>query len=182
MNFNQLTQHLGKQETYVKKSHVFMQGEDNQYIYIIKQGILKAYYHSEDGKEYIKSFLFHGDVIASLQALDGGKCSFSLQCLRQTELIKLPYQQIKENAKQDQELAMGVIDLLTAFGIKKEQREYELLCLPAEQRYRNLLTRAPDIYSHVTQNDIAHYLGITPVALSRTKNKLKNNASAGSER
>lgn len=171
MSFNQLTQHLGKQETYVKKAHVFMQGENNQYIYIINRGVLKAYYHSEEGKEYIKSFLFAGDVIASLQALGGGKCSFSLQCLRPTQLIKLPYQQIKEDAKQNPELAVGVIELLTAFGIKKEQREFELLCLSAEQRYKNLLTRAPDIYSNVTQNDIAHYLGITPVALSRIKNK-----------
>lgn len=54
-----------------------------------------------------------------------------------------------------------------AFAMKKEQREYELLCLSAQQRYQALLARKPDIYDFVTQGDIAKYLGITPVALSR---------------
>lgn len=66
-----------------------------------------------------------------------------------------------------------IIELLTAFAMKKEQREYELLCLDAEQRYQNLLTRTTDITEFITQNDIARYLGITPVALSRIKNKRK---------
>jgi hypothetical protein len=64
--------------------------------------------------------------------------------------------------------------------MKKERREYELLCLPAEARYRALLERQPNIYESITQNDIARYPGITPVALSRIKQTiLINQHSAG---
>ncbi len=74
-------------------------------------------------------------------------------------------------AKEDLDTANSIISLLTAFAMKKEQREYELLCLDAQQRYQKLLTRFENIGEYVTQNDIARYLGITPVALSRIKHK-----------
>ena len=63
-------------------------------------------------------------------------------------------------------------DFLLAYGIKKETREFELLCLPAEERYRRLLDAAPSLFERVTQNDIARYLGVTPVGLSRIKKRV----------
>jgi hypothetical protein len=74
-------------------------------------------------------------------------------------------------AKEDLDTANSIISLLTVFAMKKEQREYELLCLDAQQRYQNLLKKFEDIGEYVTQNDMAKYLGITPVALSRIKNR-----------
>ncbi|MEM7216256.1 MAG: hypothetical protein AAF423_12000 [Pseudomonadota bacterium] len=56
--------------------------------------------------------------------------------------------------------------------MKKEMREYELLCLSAEDRYRRLMKSTPDIFNLVTQNEIARYLGVTPVALSRIKKRV----------
>ena len=169
----ELSKQFGSQHSYQKKSFVFKQGDSDRYIYIITQGVLKGHYQAKDGKEYIKSFLFAGDSIASLQAIHGGNCSFSLMCLEDVELLKIPYQKVREYAESNLNTANAIIELLMAFAIKKEQREYELLCLDAEQRYQNLLARNADITQHVTQNDIARYLGITPVALSRIKNKPK---------
>jgi|GEM_PF-5159862 len=40
-------------------------GEEDQSIYMVKSGLLKAYYLSSDGKENIKSFLMPGDNTAS---------------------------------------------------------------------------------------------------------------------
>ncbi len=171
MNFNELVKQFGTSQNYPKKSYVFSQGDENKYIYLITKGVLKACYNAEDGKEYIKSFLFSGDNIASTQALNGGFCSFSLICLKDTNLIKLPYQEVQQAAAKNLEAANSIIEVLMSFAIKKEQREFELLCLSADQRYQNLLTKSPDISQHITQNDIARYLGITPVALSRIKHK-----------
>ncbi len=44
----------------------------------------------------------------------------------------------------------------------------EFLTLPAQARYRVLLEQSPELPERVKQKDIARYLGITPVALSRT--------------
>jgi CRP-like cAMP-binding protein len=171
MNLIELSKEFGSRHHYTKKAIVFNQGDSDNFIYIITKGVLKGHYQAQDGKEYIKSFLFAGDSIASLQALHGGRCSFSLLCLQDVELLKIPYPKVREYAEKDLNTANAIIELLIAFAMKKEQREYELLCLDAEQRYLNLLARNADITQHVTQNDIARYLGITPVALSRIKNK-----------
>jgi CRP-like cAMP-binding protein len=67
------------------------------------------------------------------------------------------------------EIAARLVDFLLAFAMKKERREMEFLSLTAEDRYRLLLERAPELEQRVRQKDIARYLGITPVALSRIR-------------
>jgi CRP-like cAMP-binding protein len=171
MNLKELSKKYGQWEAFPKKSMVFNQGDSDKFIYVITKGALKAFYLTPDGKEFIKSFLFAGDYIASLQALNGGVCSFNILCLQDVELVKIPYSSVLHSAKEDIDTANSIIDLLTSFAMKKEQREYELLCLDAEHRYQNLLTRFEGISDVITQNDIARYLGITPVALSRIKNR-----------
>ena len=53
-----------------------------------------------------------------------------------------------------------------------QNREYELLCLSAEERYVRHLDNTPELFDLVTQNEIARYLGVTPVGLSRIKKRL----------
>lgn len=173
MNFNELIKTFGVRQHYEKKSHVFAQGDKSPYLYFIEDGTLKTYYNDEEGKEFIKSFIFSGEVIANSQALHGGVCNFSLLCLKDVTLIKLHYDKIRHAATNNLETANSIIDFLMTFAQKKEQREYELLCLSAEQRYEKLLTQSPKISELLTQNDIAKYLGITPVALSRIKHRKK---------
>ena len=57
---------------------------------------------------------------------------------------------------------------------KKEQREYEFLNFSAEERYQKFAAENAQLIDHLTQNDVARYLGITPVALSRIKKRTAN--------
>ncbi|MBL4789692.1 MAG: cyclic nucleotide-binding domain-containing protein, partial [Kordiimonadaceae bacterium] len=47
--------------------HVFRQGGSGDALYWVKQGILKGYYITEDGREQVKSFLTAGNIIGSLR-------------------------------------------------------------------------------------------------------------------
>lgn len=153
--------------------HLFRQGDQDPSLYFVKTGLLKAYYLSADGKENIKSFIIPGDNIGSLMAGYAGKtCTFSLVCLQQCELICVPFNTLYQASQSDPDLAAAIVDFLLTFAMKKEVREYELLCLSAEGRYKRLLENTPDLPKLVTQNEIARYLGITPVGLSRIKKRL----------
>lgn len=157
-----------------KAEHVFMQGDAGRSLYLVQSGLLKAYYTSGDGKEFIKSFIMSDDVICSLQSIYGNEgCSFSLLCLEPTKLIKIPFAVLQEYSRSNNEISTYLIDLLLNLSMKKEQREYELLCLSAEERFINLVKSNPALINKVTQNDIAHYLGVTPVGLSRIKSRVK---------
>lgn len=158
--------------------HLFRQGDQNASLYFVNSGLLKAYYLSVDGKENIKSFILPGDNIGSLMSSYAGKVStFSLVCLKQCELTVLQFSTLYEAGRTDTDLSAAIVDFLLGFAIKKEIREYELLCLSAENRYKRLLKNTPDILKLVTQNDIARFLGITPVGLSRIKKRVADSSS-----
>jgi len=177
MNFLVFMEIKGKAFNKKKGEHVFVQGTPDTSIYFIKSGLLKAYYTDEEGKEFVKSFIMDNDVIGSLSSAYKGKhCSFSLVCLENSDLIKIPFSEIYEQSKKDQSIANSMIELLLNFSMKKEKREYEFLCLSAEERYRQLEKESPLIIEKVTQNDLARYLGVTPVGLSRIKKRVTKEA------
>ncbi|MDO3384789.1 Crp/Fnr family transcriptional regulator [Gilvimarinus sp. SDUM040013] len=167
-----LLQTHGQPKVLAKQTHVFYQGDHDARVYFVQSGLLKAYYLSADGKESIKSFIEAGSIIGSLNAALGqGGCSFNLVALEPSQLLGLPFATLVEAAAQSHTLAGEVIQHLLALAMKKEQREYELLSLSAEQRFVRLRQTSPELLKRVTQNDIARYLGVTPVALSRIKKR-----------
>lgn len=54
--------------------------------------------------------------------------------------------------------------------VEKQQQQIELLTKSAEERYRILQTKFPNIHQRIAQKHIASYLGITPQSLSRIRN------------
>jgi len=174
MNFETFISEHGKPFSKAAGEHVFRQGGSNSSLYIVKSGLLKAYYLSSEGKENIKSFILPGDNIGSLMASYAQQsCSFGLICLQATEMIQIDFQAIYQASKDNLDIASVTVDFLLSFAMKKERREYELLCLSAEDRYRLLLENMPSISGLVTQNEIALYLGVTPVGLSRIKKRVQ---------
>ena len=155
-----------------KGQHVFRQGDDNKSLYFIQSGLLKAYYTTSEGKEAVKSFLSDNDFIGSLSAAYSQQsCTFSLICLERTKLLQISFNTILDYCQKDHQFSVEIIEFLLAFAMKKERREYEFLCLDAQSRYRQIISDTPHLLERVTQNDLARYLGVTPVGLSRIKKR-----------
>ena len=172
MDFQQLLKTVGKQREKNSGEHIFMQGDMNKSLYFVQSGLLKAYYITEEGKESIKSFVVPENIICSLtSAYSDEKCSFSLLCLEPTIIIEIPFSILYEYSLKDHQVANKMIEILLEFAMKKEKREYEFLCLSAEERFLKLMEINPTLINTVTQNDIARYLGVTPVGLSRIKKR-----------
>ena len=163
---------LGKSITRKKGDLLFKQGEDDSTIYILQSGLLKAYYLTLDGKELIKSFIQPGEFIGSLIACHLKEpVTFNLMCLEDCTLKRVSYSELQQIAAGNPQASTIVFNSLIELAIKKERREYEFLCLSAPERFRLLKQRDPALVDRLTQNDIARYLGITPVALSRIKQR-----------
>ena len=157
-----------------KGEHAFYQGDSNSSLYFVVAGLLKAYYVSLDGKESIKSFIKPKNIIGSLSVLqDNGVCSFNLVALEETKLIRLPLNKLIDASSQYHSLSQQLVNVLMELSMKKEQREYEFLTLPAEERLLKFRDSEPELYGKLTQIDVAKYIGITPVALSRIKRRLQ---------
>lgn len=158
----------------VKKGEfLFMQGDLNDSLFFIRQGLIKAFYQTHEGDEWVKSFLAEGDIIGSLQAIAGqGSASFSLLCVEDCDLLQISGAHLIKNLAQQPQFYQPINQLLLQLAMKKERREYELLCLSAEERYQLFCERDAHLLSRLSQQEIAKYIGITPVALSRIRKRL----------
>ena len=173
MRFNEFVEEYGQRLTLETGQHVFRQGDRNRSIYILAEGILKAYYISDEGKEMVKSFVFPGDIIGSLSSAHAEEAStFNLVALEPAVVVEIDFERLYNTSQDDLQLAMEVIDHLLVYGIEKERRERELLTQSAEARYQTLLEDSPKLLDKVKKKDIARYLGITPVALSRIRGRI----------
>jgi len=163
---------IGKPMLAKKGEVLFKQGDIDTSIYIVISGLLKAYYLTLEGKELIKSFIQEDEFIGSLIACNSTEpCTFSLICLEDCSLLRVPFADLQAAAVSNPEFSNIVTNGLVRLAIKKERREYEFLCLSAQARYNLFKQRSQSIVDRITQNDIARYLGITPVALSRIKQR-----------
>jgi len=146
---------IGKPIEIRKGGVLFKQGDIDTSVYVVKSGLLKAYYLTFEGKELVKSFISEGEFIGSLIACKSME----------------PFSDLQAASTSNPEVSASVINALINLAVKKEKREYEFLCLSAAERYALFKHRTPNLIDRVTQNDIARYLGITPVALSRIKHR-----------
>lgn len=151
---------------------LFRQGDKTSSLFFIKEGLVKAYYETIDGKEFIKSFVSEGGSIASMQAIFAANpCSFTVVSLEDSTVLEVPQQTLLGLISAKPDLVRQFNTMLLTLAMKKERREYEFLCLTPEQRYLAFCEREPELIERLTQQDIARYLGITPVALSRIRKR-----------
>lgn len=137
-------------------------------------GVLREYYLTDQGNEYIKSFNFPGDFTGSyFDLLTEQPSTCNIRAITDCELAVAKFSEFRKLFSQD--IAWERLGRIFAENLflKKARREYELLALSAEERYDLLLGSRPDIEDLVPQYHIASYLGITPVSLSRIRAKRK---------
>lgn len=159
--------------TIAKGACLFRQYKYPANLFFIELGLVKAFYETRDGKEFIKSFIREGQIIGSLQALFADRPnSFSVVALEDCVVREIPKAHLLGAVGENGELQKLMNEQLLSLAMKKEQREYELLCLSAEERYQLFCQRDAELAGRLSQADIARYLGITPVALSRIRKRL----------
>lgn len=115
-----------------------------------------------------------GSFISSYSALvEDRESYFGIQALEDSELTVIPYAPWRELYESNPLWAQFLVPHIERAFIVKEERERELLLDDAESRYISFRRRYPGLEQRVKQYLIASYLGITPVALSRIRRKMR---------
>jgi CRP-like cAMP-binding protein len=152
---------------------LFNAGDAQPYLHCVTQGLLKLVYELEDGSLWIKAFIPEGQFFASMTALTtGGAASFGAVAIDATQIQRLDYHALCAMAQRDPSWADLLRRGLELYGARKEKRELELLTLSAEARYGRFVAESPTLAARITQGDLARYLGVTPVGLSRIKKRV----------
>ena len=158
----------------VKKNTLFAEeGKMGKEVGMIMEGCMRHYY-TRDGEERSTYFYFENALVGPyLSCIAGQPSQISIDALTDTQLIVFPYKRLAElfDANKTWERFGRKLAEWALIGV--EERMVGLLTLSPEERYYQLLSgNKQKIIERIPQHLIANYLGITPVSLSRIRNRV----------
>jgi CRP-like cAMP-binding protein len=152
---------------------LFVAGDAGAHVHVVNGGVIRMVYDTRDGDGWIKGFAEAGTCFASLTALeDGGVASYSAFAETDARVDRIDFALLAGLAARHPAWQRVMTQAFRIYGQRKEQREMELLTLSAEERYLRFLQRHPALAGLLRQRDIASYVRVTPVALSRIRTRL----------
>ncbi|AOP33788.1 cyclic nucleotide-binding protein [Leptospira tipperaryensis] len=165
--------HMLEERTVPPRTVLIHKGEFVKTIFIVKKGCLRIWF-DDDGRDITVAFFFENRPITSLHSYRGTNetSGFVLESVETTEF----YMVSAENAALIYQENEKLKDFVLEYTLERFDT-YMALFLSRirespEERYLNLIRQQPDIISRVPQHYIASYLGITPVSLSRIRNRV----------
>ncbi len=143
-------------------------------LWFIYNGVVRNVYLTAEGKEFNKSFILGPSFSGSMTEIITGQASrFSIEVLEDTATIIIPIKWFNQMSQSNTTFSLVALALSQQLAFKKEQREAAFLLDDASCRYQSFILEYPSIEDRIPAYHIASYLGITEVALSRIKRKLR---------
>lgn len=161
------------EEITIPKDQTFIEaGKIAPYIYFIKSGVCRIFYHKE-AQEVILDFAFPGEAMLSLNSYIHNKKGYeNIQAITECALYRIPSQVVQKLYLESLPIANWGRKIAELETLKIEARLMSKLFKSATESYEELLQKAPDITNYVKLGHIASYLGVTQVTLSRIRGKI----------
>jgi CRP/FNR family transcriptional regulator, anaerobic regulatory protein len=155
-----------------KKEFLIKIGEVENHLYFVVDGLFRLYLIS-NGKEICVDFAFKNQMMSSFLSFKFQKPSIiNIQALSDSKVLKLHRSYIdefNEISKNSERFTRETMELLYC---QKLQREITFLTTSAEERYRRIADKQPELVKAIAVKDLATYLGIHPESLSRIRKKV----------
>ena len=147
---------------------LLLQEEEQKYAYFIVSGILTACHYGDSGSILSKEFYFEHELcFLYCSWLTQAPAKYQIESIEDTRLIRVPLELLSQADCQ-----LAKIALLSQQLIYKEEKEAFFLLNTPEQRYLFLVENRPLWVNKLNNIQLASYIGITPVSLSRLKARL----------
>lgn len=151
-----------------RKTILTVAGETEKHLYFVLEGLQRAFYVGDDQKEativftYFPSF---SGVADSFLTQTPSKTFF--ETLTASQFLRTTYRQLEELMNTYPAILQLVLRL-TSFALKGVlERQIEIQCFSAEQKFRSLLKRSPHVLQIIPHKYLASYLGLDPATFSK---------------
>lgn len=157
-----------------KGDFLFKPDEPSAVIGFVTQGLIHTFYTTSEGRQLTKNFAWEGRLISPWAAvLQNKQANFSAQAIEPTLIVAIDAHRFNEMKKRHPCWETVSRKCTEAILIERERREFEFLALNYDERIKSFNEFYSSIVERIPEYLVASYLGITPVALSRIKSKLK---------
>lgn len=164
---------LAEKKEYPKKSWLLNEGDVATHLLFIEKGCVRSWFNN-DGDDITFQFFFEGSFVSSFESLRQGKPSlFNLETIEPSVLHRVHRDVLFTAAKDLPALKDAVNELLCRRLYHYQKLFLSRIKNSPQRRYEELVRQSPEILERVPHHYIASYLGITPVSLSRIRNKDK---------
>jgi CRP-like cAMP-binding protein len=153
------------------KTVLLQEGDISKHVHFIKKGCLRQWFN-KDGKDITFQFFFEGQAVASIDSFISKQPSkYSLESIEPSTIITISKVTFDQLSKIYPGFKDGFKDILFQRFTNYAQLFLSRIKDTPRERYDDLMQNHPEIIKRVPQHYIASYLGITPVSLSRIRNR-----------
>ncbi|MGI6129594.1 MAG: Crp/Fnr family transcriptional regulator [bacterium] len=179
LELNSLIEH----REYQKGELLFSQGDPGSYLYIVRSGRIKLYTVSVEGRQQILRILEQGDFFGELALFQNTRQSCYAEAMDSSGICLLPQQGFKTLLREKPEIALSLLDAMSARLAQAEEFISDLTLKNVEERLVSWLlvmaqkgvptSQGVRITLDLTREELAHLLGTTIETVSRRLNALQ---------
>jgi CRP-like cAMP-binding protein len=163
-----------------KGAYLVQEGEVSKYMAFVTSGCLRSYGVDKKGEEHIVQFGLEGWWISDLYSFLTGKPGRQyIDALEDSDVLLIDSVTYEKLCTTVPKFERYFRILLQNNYIATHRRVLSSISLSAEEQYLQMLEEYPTVVQRVAQRHIASYLGITPEALSRIRNRLAKSGKSG---
>jgi CRP-like cAMP-binding protein len=157
-----------------KKEFLLKQGQKEEYVYFLVEGLLHQYFFK--GKEMISTDFFPAGRITGgmVSFLSGEPSYYFLQAIEPCELICLSKSNLARLYQSDKKWQYIGRLILTNYLMRQEKEIMDTIRLTMRERYVQFARNYPELIEKVPHRRIASFLNIKPETFSRLKPLLIN--------
>jgi CRP-like cAMP-binding protein len=164
--------HLFSETEIPARTTLLHEGEVARKGYFIRKGCLRLWFN-HSGRDITFQFFFENEAVSSIESFRTGNPSlFSIESIEPTTVLVISKKNFELLEKEMPAYHEFMENVLFHRIIHYSNLFLSRIKDSPEKRYLDLLQNNPELLRRVPQHYIASFLGITPVSLSRIRNKV----------
>ena len=160
-----------KTKTFLKGSTINKEGEICNKLYFIDKGLVKHYYYLK-GRIYILRFFSENSIFTALDSFTYQlPAQFITVALEDTSTIYISFKDVEELCKKHHSFETLIRKLYSWASIDVLKQLKNLIDNDATEKYNVFVSENNHLMQRISLGDVASYLGISQVSLSRIRSK-----------
>jgi CRP-like cAMP-binding protein len=151
-----------------RKTILTAAGETEKYLYFVLEGLQRAFYIGNEKQEATIVFTYAPSFSGVADSfLTQTSSKYFLETLTSSRFLRASYKQLDQLMNEYPAIQRMILQL-TSFALKGVlERQIELQCFSAEEKFRTLLKRSPHVLQIIPHKYLASYLGIDATTFSK---------------
>ncbi len=153
--------------SYKRKQIMTHAGDIERYLYLVLDGVQRAYFDHE-GREATLVFSYAPSFSGVIDSFFTRQPSrFHLETITASSFLRIHYNDLDNLIKEYRSIETWVRLALTQVLAGNLERQVELMCYSAEEKFRTLLNRSPHVLNLIPHKYLASYIDVDPATFSR---------------